>query len=134
MGQITAIAQALTGNTASAPPVPPPTEPQDVEFVPVEGAETDKTQKEPTAELSSLLNALGNPSMPNIDPKLISIAMQVFSEYSAQNDDKVVLLSALKPFLKAERLEKMEKAEKIARLSRVVKTALRLLKEESGNV
>lgn len=137
MGQITAIARALTGNDPSrvSPPSPSPEpEAQDVEFVPVdtpaESHEGPQSQQAP--DLSALLGALGGGNAPDIDPKLISIALRVFSEYSSQDDEKTALLSALKPFLKAERLEKMEKAEKISRLSRVVRVAIQLLKEEGG--
>lgn len=128
MGQITAIARALTGGPAT--PEAPPQEPeaQDVEFVPVDTPTQEPSSPEP--DLSALLGALGGGSGPDIDPRLIQIALRVFSEYSAQDDQKTALLAALKPFLRGERLEKMEKAEKIARLSRVVRVALQLLKEE----
>lgn len=136
MGQITAIARALTGGPSpTSPPVhSPEPEAQDVEYVPVdtpvESYEGSQAQQSP--DLSTLLGALGGGSSPDIDPKLISIALRVFSEYSSQDDEKTALLSALKPFLRAERLEKMEKAEKISRLSRVVRVAIQLLKEEGG--
>lgn len=134
MRQISAIAQALTGGAA---PSPEP-EAQDVEFIPVEDTEpesagegdasaTDPAAQGEAPDLGALLGMLG---APDIDPRLIQIAMRVFSEYSAQDDAKAALLSALKPFLRAERLEKLEKAEKIARLSRVVRVAVQLLKEE----
>ena len=58
--------------------------------------------------------------------------LRVYSEYSAQDNEKAALLAALKPFLRQERLEKMEKAEKVARLSRLVRLAIQLLKEEGG--
>lgn len=137
MGQITAIARALTGSNPSPtnPPAPSPEpEAQDVEFVPVEipADSQAEPQVQPSPDLSGLLGALGGGNAPDIDPKLISIALRVFSEYSSQDDEKTALLSALKPFLKAERLEKMEKAEKISRLSRVVRVAIQLLKEEGG--
>ena len=137
MGQITAIARALTGNDPSqgrpTTPAPEP-EAQDVEFVPVEGPMDDQAQSQaqPSPDFSVLLGVLGGGKTPDIDPKLISIALRVFSEYSSQDDEKTALLSALKPFLKAERLEKMEKAEKISRLSRVVRVAIQLPKEEGG--
>lgn len=141
MRQISAIAQALTGGAA---PSPEP-EAQDVEFIPVEDTEpgfgavgegdapaADSSAQGETPDLGALLGMLGGPDM---DPRLIQIAMRVFSEYSAQDDAKAALLSALKPFLRAERLEKLEKAEKIARLSRVVRVAVQLLKEEgTGDV
>ena len=137
MGQITAIARALTGNDPSQTNPPPPTpepEAQDVEFIPVDtpADEQAQPQVQQVPDLSALLGTLGGGNGPDIDPKLISIALRVFSEYSSQDDEKTALLSALKPFLKAERLEKMEKAEKISRLSRVVRVAIQLLKEEGG--
>lgn len=137
MGQITAIARALTGNdpTPTVQPHSPPPEARDVEFVPVETPEelsASVQQPPPVPDLSSLISTLSGGKSPDIDPKLISIALRIFSEYSAQDDEKTALLAALKPFLKGERLEKMEKAEKISRLSRVVRVALQLLKEEGG--
>ncbi len=143
MSQITAIAKALTGSPSESGNQPPkePPQAQDVEFVPVETPIAQETP-EPTApasnspgpDLSALLGTLGGSGLPDIDPKLIQIALRVFSEYSAQDDQKAALLSSLKPFLKEERREKMEKAEKIARLSRVVRVAIQLLKEGDGHV
>jgi len=150
MSQIAAVARALTGGPAPAEEGRrPEPQAQDVEFVPVEGpAPEDGEQKEagppgearPTQgpgtgpaegpDLSALLGMLGGGSLPDIDPRLLQIALRVFAEYSAQDDEKAALLSALKPFLRAERLEKLEKAERVARLSRVVRVAIRLLKEE----
>lgn len=137
MGQITAIARALTGGSQNDTPPSEPTsatEATDVEFVPVESSDTETATSASSApDLTTLLSAFGN-SSPNIDPKFISFALELLSEYSAENDEKIALLLALKPFLKAERLEKLEKAEKISRLTRIVHTALRHLKEEGGNV
>ena len=129
MGQIAALAQALSGGQ-SAPAAEPARE---EEYLPVEAPAS--AGGEPTAEaaplpdLSALMGALGE-----VDPKLIQFALGLFSEYSAKDDEKAALLAALKPFLKAERLEKMEKAEKIARLSRVVRSAIAMLKEGEGHV
>lgn len=142
MSQITAIAQALTGSPPQSAPQPPkePPQAQDVEFVPVESPQAQEAPETPPQapvgqpDLSSLLGALGGSGLPDIDPKLIQIALRVFSEYAAQDDQKAALLSSLKPFLKEERLEKMEKAEKIARLSRVVRVAIQVLKEGDGHV
>ncbi|MCI8652036.1 MAG: hypothetical protein HFF05_06340 [Oscillospiraceae bacterium] len=134
MGQITAIARALTGGgpIPQAPPVNPEPEAQDVEFVPVDdpAPEPEPAQAEPMPDLSALLGMLGAGGGMDIDPRLLQLAVRVFSEYSAQDNEKVALLTSLKPFLRAERLEKMEKAEKIARLSRMVRLAIQLLKEE----
>lgn len=138
MGQITAIAKALTGGGTAAAPSPPPASsppPQDVDYVPVGdshgfpegGPGTPMGEETPMPDLASLLGG----SM-DIDPKLIQLALRVYTEYAAQDNEKAALLAALKPFLRQERLEKMEKAEKVARLSRLVRLAFQLLKEEGG--
>lgn len=142
MGQITAIARALTGGNAPTAEQAPPPGP---DFVPVDepAQESGKTgEPGPSAppqpggappaggqmpDLSALTSLLGG--MGDVDPRLIRTALAVYSEYSAQDNEKAALLAALKPFLRGERLEKMEKAEKAARLARLVRVALRLLKE-----
>ncbi len=140
MSQITAIARALTGESAPESPPAPPPEAQDVEFVPVEEAPAPPPEESGSGgdmdspDLGALLGMLGGGGLLDIDPRLIQIALRVFSEYSAQDDQKAALLSALKPFLREERLEKMEKAEKIARLSRVVRIAIQLWKEGEEHV
>lgn len=132
MSQITAIAQTLTGGNIQSSPPP---QAQDVDFVPVDSSASgepapDNDRPGQSPDLSALLGG----GLPDIDPRLLQIALRVFSEYSAQDDQKAALLASLKPFLKDERLEKMEKAEKIARLSRVVRVAIQVLKEGDSHV
>ena len=139
MGQITAIARALTGG--GPPPPPEPATPiQDVDFVPVEDApaqdpfsdsgEVTSNQGFEAPDLSALTGLVGEGM--DIDPRLIQLMLRFYGEYSAQDNEKAALLAALKPFLREERLEKMEKAERVARLSRLVRLAIQLLKEEGG--
>lgn len=140
MEQITAIARALTGGGGPAPsPAPPGPPPQDADYVPVDNPPQGREFSSEdgfgpsaagTPDLSALTGLLGGGL--DIDPKLIQIALRVYTEYSAQDNEKAALLAALKPFLRQERLEKMEKAEKVARLSRLVRVAIQLLKEEGG--
>ena len=139
MGQITAIARALTGGSP-IPPAEPAPPVQDVDFVPVEDGPNDFSapQEEPSAgeaeaqipDLSALTGLLGGGM--DMDPRLIQLMLRFYTEYSAQDNEKAALLAALKPFLREERLEKMEKAERVARLSRLVRLAIQLLKEEGG--
>lgn len=132
MSQITAIAQALTGGGQPSAPSQEP-QAQEVDFVPVETPATPQ-EAPPPPDLSALLGAMGGGDLPPLDPKLLSAALRIFSEYSAQDDQKAALLAALKPFLKGERLEKLAKAEQVARLSRVVRVAIRVLKEGDDHV
>lgn len=128
MGQIAALAQALSGGQAPQQPAPPAPSGEG-EYLPVETPALQEPAQAPLPDLSALMGALGD-----VDPKLIQFALGLYAQYSAQDDEKAALLAALKPFLKAERLEKMEKAEKIARLSRVVRSAIAMLKEGEGHV
>jgi len=143
MGQITAIAQALTGGRSAPPQAAPvqaaPAAPSpEAEFVPVDtpppAPPPPAPSPSPAPDLSALLSALGGGEGGGLDPRLIQIALRVFSEYSAKDDEKAALLTALKPFLRPERREKLDKAASIARLSRVIRVAMELLREEGGHV
>lgn len=110
MKQITALAQSLSGKQEENSD--PSAEP---------GTETPPSE-EPSAP--SPLSALSD-----LDPKLLQMGMGLLSEYSAQDDQKTALLTALKPFLKPSRQEKMDQAVRIARLTRVIRTALRMFRD-----
>lgn len=131
MGQITAIARALTGGGGEEPPSGSAGEASQGDFLPVEDTPpSDLFPGGQPPDLSGLLSSVGG--LGDIDPRLIQIALRLYSEYNTQDDDKAALLAALKPFLKPERQEKMEKAIRVARLSGVVRVAVALLKEEGG--
>lgn len=136
MSQITAIARALTGGKPESPDPPaqaPTPQCQEPDYVPTDTPVPSEAADQ-APDLSALLGALGAGGLPDIDPRLIQIALRVYGEYSAQDDEKAALLASLKPFLRPERQEKLEKAEKIARLSRVIRVAVALIKEEGGHV
>lgn len=138
MGQILSLAKSLTGEggtesrEAQNPPSPEAGGDSGAPAPAGEGAP-------PQTDLSPLLSLLGGLSgdggdsplsaLGNLDPKLIQTAMTLFTEYSASDDRKVALLTALKPFLREERYAKVDKAIQIARLSRVIRAAFQLFKE-----
>lgn len=102
MSQIMALAQNLS-KSAPAPDQPPP-------------AQDAQTQ---TQDGGDLLSALGG-----LDPRLISMAMQLAGEYNSNNDSRAALLEALRPFVKEERYSKLDKAIQISKLTRVIRIAL----------
>ncbi len=57
------------------------------------------------------------------DPRLMQLFSSVMREYSAPSE-ATALINALKPYLKADRLEKINKAMSIARLARAAKVIL----------
>lgn len=148
MGQIVSIAKALTGETSSSeagtlPPEGTAPEAPAASPAPAEEPEAPRTQPDWGAVLGMLgsLNSGGTGSplsaLGDLDPRLIQTAVALFSEYSATDDRKIALLTAMKPFLKPERYAKVDKAVQIARLSRVIRAAFQLFKksgEEEADV
>ncbi len=110
MAKIMSLAQSIGGTPASAeenvpsPPVPAPT-----------------VAESPPPDLSSLMGVLGN-----IDPQLIQTGLQLYTEFSQGEDERVALLLALRPFLKEARQTKLDRAIQIARLTRLLRVGFRL--------
>ena len=145
MGQIMSIARSLSdaGDTADS-------DGQDAQVAPSsdEKPDGDAGGQTPNSEaVAALLSGLtGQPrvehqsdsgdnplsALGSLDPKLIQIALQLFSAYSAEDDRRTALLNALKPFLKEERQAKLDKAIQIAKLSRVIRVAFQVFKKEGG--
>lgn len=110
MSQIMSLAQSLGGGAPSQPPPPPerPTPPP----APPAG------------------DGLGQ-----LDPKLLSGIVSLLGQYNSNDDQRVALLNALRPFVKERRYAKMDKAIQIAKLSRMIRMALEMFRaKEDGNV
>ena len=124
MGRIASLAQALSGGEGG-------------ESAPEEG--TPPAGESAPLDLSALLGALGGGESPlaGLDPQLLQTGLRLYAEYSAGDDRKTALLSALKPFVKPERYAKLDQAIRIARLARVIRVAFRLFQnkgEEDADV
>lgn len=96
-------------------------------------AEPEETsQQAPIATPASLQQSPMPTNMPdlsaisNINPRVMNTAMRVLQDYS-YDDDKIVLLNALKPHLRSERRQRIDKASQILRLAKSVQTALNSL-------
>lgn len=142
MGQIMALAQSLGGKSsqssekpaisATSDPVfppsalpsspPPSSEEQEGQFVPVTFEnEEDSAENQPLSGL-------------NIDPKLLAMGMKAISAYQDPNNEKALLLQALRPFVKEERYKKVDKAVQISRISKAIRTVFDQFKGGEGGV
>ncbi len=117
MAQIMSLAQNIGGAPAPAEEdTPPPSVPAPV------------APESSTPDLSVLMGSLGN-----IDPQLIQTGLQLYTEFSQGEDERVALLLALRPFLKEERRAKIDRAIQIARLTRLLRVGFQLFKGRGGD-
>ena len=124
MAQIMALAQSLNQSGAAAPsgeaaqsrepadtgaPSPPPAAPTPPASAGGEGG------------LGSLLGGL--------DPNMLSAAAGLLGQFNGGDDDRrVALLTALRPFVREQRYARLDKAIQIARLSRLIRSGLDLFR------
>ena len=75
--------------------------------------------------LGGMLGALGN-----LDAGTLSAAAQLMGQFNSggEDDRRVALLAALRPFVKEERYAKLDKAIQIAKLSRLIRGGLDLFR------
>lgn len=143
MSQIMSLAQSLGGGASSAgdgaragtdpaPPAAPaeqtgaapaPPEPGDAPAAPAGQGSAQSA----APDLSGLLGALGGGGS-GLDPRLLTLATRVMQEYQSEDDGRIALLNALRPFVKEKRYAKVDKAIQIARLSRLIRVALDVFK------
>ena len=58
-----------------------------------------------------------------IDPKMLKVMTRLMKEYTTTKSDKTALLSAMKPYIKAENRGALDKAGEILKLTRIAKVA-----------
>ena len=132
MAQIMSLAQSLNlGN--SAPPAGD--EPHNPDTPPAPQPETSPTP--PTAASGGGLGGLLG-GLSYLDPKILSTAAGLINQFNSRDDDqRVALLNALRPFVREQRYAKLDKAIQIAKLSRLIRSGLELFRhqgEEGGHV
>lgn len=124
MGQIMALAQSLGKQEQKDTPEQPDLVREDG-YVPVD-------QQEAALPAVGQLPDLGA-IMGGVDPGMMQMGMRLLQEYNRDDDRNAALLSALRPFVKAERFAKMDRAIQIARLSRVIRVLFDVMKEKGGS-
>ena len=79
---------------------------------------------QPPASAGSLEGLLGG-----LDPNMLSAAAGLLGQFSSGDDDRrVALLTALRPFVKEQRYARLDKAIQIAKLSRLIRSGLDLFR------
>lgn len=142
MAQIMSLAQSLNlGGPAGQPPeAQAPGEAPPADGAPADPAPASPAPSAPPASDGSLGGGLGGllGGLGALDPKMLSAAASLMGQFSSGDDDqRVALLNALRPFVKEQRYAKLDKAIQIAKLSRLIRSGLdlfRLRKEEDSHV
>ena len=81
----------------------------------------------PDGGLGSLLGGL--------DPNMLSAAAGLLGQFNGGDDDRrVALLTALRPFVREQRYARLDKAVQIARLSRLIRSGLDLFRAKKDSV
>ena len=128
MAQIMSLAQSLNGHgpTASDGDGAQPQEPaSEAASSPAPAAAVPAQAPAPagTSE-GGLGNLLGG-----LDPNMLSAAAGLLGQFNGGDDDRrVALLTALRPFVREQRYARLDKAIQIARLSRLIRSGLDLFR------
>lgn len=110
MGQIMNLAQSLGVGKKDTSPSPPP----------IQDAMPSPTGTDPFSALGSL------------DPRIFDMATKLLAAYQSNDDDRAALLTALRPFVRAERYAKLDQAIRISKLTRVIRIALDSFRNKDG--
>ena len=82
----------------------------------------------PPASAGALEGGLGS-LLGGLDPNMLSAAAGLLGQMGGGDDDRrVALLTALRPFVKEQRYARLDKAIQIARLSRLIRSGLDLFR------
>ena len=68
-----------------------------------------------------------------IDPRILTGIASLLSQSQTNDEDRVALLRALRPFVKESRYAKLDKAIQIARLSRLIRMAVELFRTKEDS-
>ena len=140
MAQIMSLAQSLNQSSSAA------SAGDGVQPQPQEAAATDAPPPVPAAAAPSRTPASAGSLeglLGGLDPNMLSAAAGLLGQFNSGNDDqRVALLTALRPFVREQRYARLDKAIQIAKLSRLIRSGLKLFRagqdgsqgEEGGHV
>ena len=130
MAQIMALAQSLNqGGTAPAAGEGTQAQPQPQEPA-ASGAQSPPSAPAFAGAEGGLGGLLGG-----LDPNMLSAAAGLLGQFNGGEDDRrVALLTALRPFVREQRYARLDKAIQIAKLSRLIRTGLDLFRAKKDGV
>ena len=140
MAQIMSLAQSLNGN-GSASAAGDGARPQEPTSEAASAPAPAAAMQSP-ASAGAMEGGIGN-LLGGLDPNMLSAAAGLLGQFSGGDDDRrVALLTALRPFVREQRYARLDKAIQIARLSRLIRSGLDLFRagqnapqrEEGGHV
>ena len=140
MAQIMSLAQSLNQSGSAAPAgdgaqsQPQPTDSDDTSPpAPAPApAPAPTAPSQPSVSAGSLEGGLGN-LLGGLDPNMLSAAAGLLGQFNGGDDDRrVALLNALRPFVKEQRYARLDKAIQIAKLSRLIRSGLDLFRAKKG--
>ncbi len=133
MAQIMSLAQSLNLGNSAPPAGDEPHNPD----TPPPAPQPETSPTPPTAASGGGLGGLLG-GLSSLDPKILSTAAGLINQFNSRDDDqRVALLNALRPFVREQRYAKLDKAIQIAKLSRLIRSGLELFRhqgEEGGHV
>ena len=131
MAQIMVLAQSLnhSGPAAPAGEAAQPRETTDA------GAQSQAPAlPQPPASAGAPDGGLGS-LLGGLEPSMLSAAAGLLGQFNGGDDDRrVALLTALRPFVKEQRYSRLDKAIQIARLSRLIRSGLDLFRAKRDGV
>ena len=125
MSQIMALAQSLNGHGPAAAGEATQAQEQAAPASPPPAPSAAPAQTPgPAGDGGGLGSLLGG-----LDPNMLSAAAGLLGQFNGGDDDRrVALLTALRPFVKEQRYARLDKAIQIARLSRLIRSGLDLFR------
>ena len=127
MAQIMSLAQSLnqSGSAAPAGDGARPQEPAPEAAPSPAPAASAPAQAPASAGVEGGLGSL----LGGLDPNMLSAAAGLLGQFNGGDDDRrVALLTALRPFVREQRYARLDKAIQIARLSRLIRSGLDLFR------
>ena len=129
MAQIMALAQSLNqGGSAANDRDGSQSQPQEPDAAGPATPFPAAAPPQPAAPAGTPAVGLGN-LLGGLDPNMLSAAAGLLGQFNGGDDDRrVALLTALRPFVREQRYARLDKAIQIARLSRLIRSGLDLFR------